>query len=1083
MLALRIGTATLPADVTVLDPADDVTPPPDLDDAPVIVHLDRVGVLGVTGPRHRTLGLARSLLGQVGVLHSPRDVAVVVLADRFGTADDWAWVPWLPHASPDAGGGVEAPGACSALMGAGTEQVRRRLAALDALVTTRREQAPPGQPWTGPRVVVVLDGAGRLRSAPGLARLLEDGPHVGLRFVCLDDDPAALPSECRAAALLGGEVGTRARLRVTGDDEVDDVTADLAGVRWATRLARALAPLRDATPSGAGPGLPDRVRLLDALPPGATEAAVIERVWHDRPRSTKAMLGVTASGPYVVDLRLDGPHLLVAGTTGAGKSELLRTLIASLALANRPDELAFVLVDYKGGAAFSDCARLPHTVGVVTDLDGHLTQRALTSLQAEVRRRERLLRDAGAADLEAYLALVDAGSVPRLPRLVLVVDEFRVLAEELPDFVSGLVRLAAVGRSLGLHVVLATQRPGGAVSADMRANVNLRIALRVRDAVDSTDVVDSVDAAGITPRTPGRACVRTGAGPLLAVQTAYVSGNPVTQGTAAASVHPTSVTGLGEPPPATLTPDGGGPSDLSTLVTTLGAVARSVGAAPVPSPWLEPLPELVLARDVADAGEVGADAVAYGLVDSPAAQRREPLTWHPDGCLTVVGTGRSGRTTTLRSLVVAAAQQWSAADIGVYVLDGGGGLAGLAGLPHVGAVVPRDDTDRTTRVLRLLTTEIARRATDPGGGHSRLLLVVDGWESLRAVHDELEGPGLDAVLQVVREGPAVGVLTLLAGDRSVLMGAVGGAVAERLVLRTADPTDAVLAGVPARDVPAHLPPGRGLRVGADGVREVQVAVLDPADVRTWPSDAGPSAGPRPVPPMPDRVPAQALDFPAGSLLLGVGGDDVGPLALDPAEDGPVVLVAGHPRSGRSTTLLTLAGSLTRTGRPVVVVTARRSPLELLSDALGQFRPGDGVALTAVLADARQRGTPAVVVVDDVELVDRTSVETELVDLLARAESSGELCLLAGSTPDLVARFSGVGVEARRRGVGVLLGPVSPLDGDLFGVRVPRRPERRPGRGLLVRRGEMVPVQVAQTLAPGPRRTPPAAQTPQAAEDR
>lgn len=207
----------------------------------------------------------------------------------------------------------------------------------------------------------------------------------------------------------------------------------------------------------------------------------------------------TASGPAVTDLVVDGPHALLAGTTGAGKSELLQTLIASLAAANRPDALNFVLIDYKGGAAFRECAALPHTVGLVTDLDGHLTERALVSLQAELQRRERLLAAAGAKDLDDYHR---DPSAPTIARLCLIIDEFRVLAEELPGFVDGLVRLATVGRSLGVHLVLATQRPAGIVSADIRANVNLRIALRVRDDGDSQDVIDTMDAARIPASSP-----------------------------------------------------------------------------------------------------------------------------------------------------------------------------------------------------------------------------------------------------------------------------------------------------------------------------------------------------------------------------------------------------------------------------------------------------------------------------------------------------------------------------------------------------------------------------------------------------
>ena len=263
----------------------------------------------------------------------------------------------------------------------------------------------------------------------------------------------------------------------------------------------------------------------------------------------RALLGLTASGPHEIDLTRDGPHALVGGTTGSGKSELLQALVAGLAANHRPDDLGFVLVDYKGGAAFRECARLPHTLGLVTDLDEHLTARALASLTAELRRRERLLADAGAKDLDAYRAQRAAGRFdgPRLARLVIVVDEFKLLADELPDFVSGLVRIAATGRSLGVHLVLATQRPSGIITGDMRANVSLRICLRVRDRADSDDVIDDASAASLSEAAPGRAYLRAGDGQLVALQTAHVGGpaDPAESRAEASSV--TVLTG-GDPP-------------------------------------------------------------------------------------------------------------------------------------------------------------------------------------------------------------------------------------------------------------------------------------------------------------------------------------------------------------------------------------------------------------------------------------------------------------------------------------------------------------------------------------------------------
>ena len=253
-------------------------------------------------------------------------------------------------------------------------------------------------------------------------------------------------------------------------------------------------------------------------------AAAIAARWRSGGRSTFAIVGESYDGPFGIDIKKDGPHALIAGTTGSGKSELLQTIVASLAVANRPDELTFVLIDYKGGSAFAECAQLPHTVGMVTDLDPHQVARALGSLSAELTRREHILAAAGAKDIEAYQLLVDERQAQPLPRLVIVIDEFAAMSRELPDFITGLVNIAQRGRSLGIHLILATQRPSGVVSQDIRANTNLRIALRVTDPAESADVIGVPDAASIGQSTPGRAYVRLGHASIVPFQAGRIGG-------------------------------------------------------------------------------------------------------------------------------------------------------------------------------------------------------------------------------------------------------------------------------------------------------------------------------------------------------------------------------------------------------------------------------------------------------------------------------------------------------------------------------------------------------------------------------
>ena len=280
-----------------------------------------------------------------------------------------------------------------------------------------------------------------------------------------------------------------------------------------------------------GAGVPVACGLLGLLGVSGDDEREIRRRWR-RSSGTADLavpIGADAQGPVVLDLIADGPHVLIGGTTGSGKSELLRSLVAGMAASADPDHVAMVLIDYKGGAAFDCCADLPHVAGLVTDLDEHLGARALRCLEAELRYREHRLREVGAEDLAAYrvrsaLNRAQRSSAEPLPRLLVVVDEFASLAADLPEFLDALVGIAQRGRSLGVHMVLATQRPAGVVTDDIRANATCRIALRVSDPRESVDIIDAGDAAGIPRSRPGRAIARFGPGEFTPFQSALSTG-------------------------------------------------------------------------------------------------------------------------------------------------------------------------------------------------------------------------------------------------------------------------------------------------------------------------------------------------------------------------------------------------------------------------------------------------------------------------------------------------------------------------------------------------------------------------------
>ncbi|MEJ5887536.1 FtsK/SpoIIIE domain-containing protein [Pseudokineococcus marinus] len=970
---LALGTGEAPSSTRVVvecDGREPTTHRPLLRDVPLAVDLLTAAPAGVVGPPDAVLATARWVVLQVAGLHAPSDVRVLVLAapgGGAGASTRWGWARWLPSVGP---AGVLAE------RGEREDAVARLLADVEA----RADRAtPPGAGRTPPRTLLVVDDNDEVRATPGLVRLLRSGAPAGVLAVALARSTGSLPDGCTTLVELGGEGATGVRVSAAGG--LLRGTATGVSAATAARAARAAAPLREAQPPGGTTGAPRSARLVDLLTDGRTPTPDdVARIWRATSAaggSSAVPVGRDATGPRLLDLDADGPHALVAGTTGAGKSELLRTLVTSLAVHHSPVDLSFVLVDYKGGAAFAGVAGLPHVTGLVTDLDHALTARALRSLGAEVARRERLLREAGAEDLRAYRARRRPGD-PALGRLVLVVDEYRVLAEELPDFVEGLVRLAAVGRSLGIHLVLATQRPAGVVGPDVAANVNLRVALRVRDEHDSLDVVESRAAAHLPPDVPGRSLWRVGGGPLEEVQVAATGG----AGPRAARVR--AVAGARPAPGnAPAPPPGGrgaaeGEDDLARLVAAAAAAwHRGGGGEAPPSPWLPPLPAEVALPEAAS-GEAG-PLLRWGLLDDPAAQEQRALAWDlaRRSHLLVVGGPRSGRTGAARALVAAAAAAGAAPgadDVVVHVVDPGGGLADAADLPAVASVVAHDDEEHARRVLEHLASLVdARRGATAGRGAPHepegpvVVLVVDGWEVVQASWESAQGGACtDLLHRLLREGPAAGVLVAMTADPRVLGGRTGAAFAERVVLALADPVDAVLAGLPARGAPGPgAPPGRGVLVraaaGPGGTAaeplEVQVARVGPlTGGQVGRGDPTPVLGatavrraPR-LPPLPWRVTVDelhALAAPSGPLLPSPR-PAPGGLRRAPADrsEGVAAGRAGRgsssPPGGRS------RGGASGSAEPRLLLGL--AGLGTLEDAPGAPRPTGGTPLADVRPD-------------------------------------------------------------------------------------------------------------------------------------
>ncbi|MEO5743973.1 MAG: FtsK/SpoIIIE domain-containing protein, partial [Terracoccus sp.] len=932
-----------------------------------------------------------------------------------------------------------------------------------------------------PAVVVVLDGARELRSVVGVPELLRSGPGLGIHFICLDASVSDLPVETVSQIEVHASTEPRATLTtrqgVVGGPA--GIVPDLPTGGWLERLASSLCPLQDATPRCGDAGLPEQLGLRElAAQEGAdpTVATDVVRAWAAGNGPPRALVGVTREGPYWLDLADHGPHALVGGTTGSGKSEMLQTLVAGLAGSSRPDDLGFVLIDYKGGSAFKECARLPHVVGLVTDLDESLTSRALTSLGAELKRRERVLAGSGAKDLDDHRRrrLTDP-SLPRLGRLVIVVDEFKMLADELPDFVAGLVQLAAIGRSLGVHLVLATQRPGGIVSADMRANVSLRVALRVRDRSDSDDVIEDPRAATISDRMPGRAFVRTADQRLLEVQFAHV-GAPLArerQADTETRVWPLRWSNLAEPPPRAPGRGAGERTELAAIVDAARAAAAALSIDATSAPWLPPLPD-VLPTSVLPRAERG---VPIGLRDEPEQQSQPVLTWHPeaDGHLGIAGGSRTGRSTALRSLVVGLIERHSPADLHVHVLEGRrGALADLLALPHVGSVTSADDPALARRVVSRIAAA-SRASADGDRRPAHTVLVIDGWEAMEDAFSDVDhGEPTDELLRLARDGLSAGLRLLVAGGRAVSTGRISGLLQRRIVLNMPDPLDLTLAGVDARRGGPSLPPGRGYElpgghlvhlahIGASVEEASQIAaVASAADVARLRSHDLPLCSlPWQVRALPAIVTPTELQPDGRSLSLGLGGDAATTVHLDPATSGRRLLVAGPARSGRSTTLALIAQQLVAAGRPVAVVTGRRSRLLELAGLPGLHLLA--AADTDTFVELR-RATPELgILVDDAENLCSTPMEAALLEATTLVDGAEGVVVVTAETQRALGLFRGLVPEVSRDGCGIMLSPTSAADGDLLRVRLDVPTQRRPGFGFVVADGSCTSVQVADAF--------------------
>lgn len=1119
-LTVRLGTGTVPATLTPrLDlPQDPMTEPePDLlaeaqaleqdkrlvAAVPISADLAAAGCLAIVGDREMGRRLAASITTQFASLCAPSDLALVALLDQDAISE-WQWLKWLPHARASLAGTDDGRTLITTTaedFDVVLDQIASpRLEAIDRKQTTPSVSETP----TFRQVVITVDGYAPSSDAGRLERLdsvLAVAAEIGILVIATVDHPDDIPSHAGATIDIGRAGTIDFSETSAGGNRLTDIVPDACNPDICEAVGRALAPLRTRS-TGTAAGF-DSSGLIELLGEQA-ETIDPERLWLSAFDPLTTPIGLCAGGePLVLDIREAssggmGPHGILIGATGSGKSELLRTLVLGLALRNPPEQLSLVLADFKGGATFAGLDVLPHTAGSISNIeaDPTLIDRMQEALFGEMEHRQRVLRETGfdrADEYRRHRREHPEAGLESLPACLVVVDEFGELLAARPDFIDLFSSIGRTGRSLGVHLLLSSQRLDEGRIRKVESHLRYRICLRTFSPEESLAVIGS-RASHDLPPVPGLGHLSVD-GALTQFKAGLVNRPVRTMTPRSSSVEAVRRFDLGGPgltigtaaPSTAASTVASSTTEMSVITERLEAIDRTVR-----SVWLPPLPDRLAFETKKPPTPLTA---IVGVTDLPRHQRISPATLDfggSGGNLAVVGGPRSGKSTALATIIASFASHRSPADVAFYGIDlGGGMLHRLESLPHVGSVFGRSHREEIPRLIRQIHSLVghrvdefrthglasmsdfhrARQAGEIESDWGQLFLVIDNW-GLFSQEFGLELS--DLVGEILSGGLHYGVHVIVSAGRwqDIRLSHrdhIGG----RLELRLIDPIESQIDRHAARLLPTDRP---GRAIDPEG-RITQVA-LPPEDLGAitglWVDDA-------PAPPV-RALPTVVTEADLAGLSrgsVGVAEHDTGGWSPDLFGHSPHFVVLGDGGAGKTTTLRGIIRSLEHTSRSgelrIGVVDYRRRLATEVDDgcSLGHASTLDeahalvarivsDVGARSITDQAASAGRPEIVlVVDDYDLVAGTSGNPigPLVDLIARGSDLGFHLVLARRVAGMArSSFEPVLQRVRESGTPVLIMDGDPAEGPIVGaIKATRRPA---GRGLLVDRSRSTLIQIA-----------------------